>query len=299
MVGKIHLSEKIRSHLPLGDTDSYRLVDGIGDGIPGLYLDEFAGRRLISTSSANLSPELAEWASSLGPAITTYWKHLDQHERKSPSLISGKPVEEPFEISERGIQYLVSFQSGYSQGIFLDQRDNRTRIRERCRPGDTILNTFAYTGAFSICAALEGATSTTLDLSQPYIDWTRKNMKLNGIDPSTQYFCRGDTFHWLRRFGRQKRLFTGIILDPPTFSRDQGGTVFRAEEHYGDLVSLAAACLAPGGWLLCTTNSRRLPNPLFDQMVHSAMPPGASTSQFPMPPDFTGEQYLKSILVET
>ena len=187
MVGKIHLSEKIRSHLPLGDTDSYRLVDGIGDGIPGLYLDEFAGRRLISTSSANLSPELAEWASSLGPAITTYWKHLDQHERKSPSLISGKPVEEPFEISERGIQYLVSFQSGYSQGIFLDQRDNRTRIRERCRPGDTILNTFAYTGAFSICAALEGATSTTLDLSQPYIDWTRKNMKLNGIDPRPKY----------------------------------------------------------------------------------------------------------------
>ena len=299
MVGKIQISEKIRSDLGLGDTDSFRLVDGIGDKMPGIYIDEFAGRRLLSTSSSGLSLELSDWASNLLPPATTYWKRLDQTDRKSPILISGPPVENHFEIAERGVRYLVSFQSGYSQGIFLDQRDNRTRVRDRCQAGDTVLNTFAYTGAFSVCAALAGATTTTLDLSQPYIDWAQRNMELNGIDVSSQYFCKGDTFHWLQRFARQKRLFTGIILDPPTFSRDQDGKVFQAEDHYGHLVSLATACLSPGGWLLCTTNCRRLSSSLFDRIVRAAIPARARLSQFPMPPDFTGEQYLKSILVET
>lgn len=298
MVGKIETSENIRSTLSLGDTDSFRLVDGIGDDLPGIYVDEFAGRRLISTSFPELLPELRDWASSLATPVTTYWKRLDQKDRKSPALISGTPVENSFEISERGVRYLVSFQSGYSQGIFLDQRDNRRRVRDRCQPGDTILNTFAYTGAFSVCAALAGATTTTLDLSQPYIDWARRNMELNGINPSSQYFCKGDTFHWLQRFARQKRRFTGIILDPPTFSRDQNGKVFQAEDHYGHLISLAIACLSPNGWLLCTTNCQRLSRTAFSRIVEAAIPSASRTSEFPMPPDFTGDQYLKSILVE-
>ena len=170
MVRKINISEKLRDTLSLGETNAYRLIDGVGDNLPGIYLDDFAGRRLLSTSSANLSPELRNWAKSLPPAITTYWKHLNQQARDSPSLVAGKPLSEPFEIREYGVRYLISFQSGYSQGIFLDQRENRRRVRERCQSGDTVLNTFAYTGAFSVCAALAGATTTTLDLSQPYLD---------------------------------------------------------------------------------------------------------------------------------
>ena len=298
MVRKIETSENIRSNLSLGDTDSFRLVDGIGDDLPGIYIDEFAGRRLISTSFPELQQELSDWASSLAPSVTTYSKRLDQRDREAPNLISGTPVENSFEILEQGVRYLISFQSGYSQGIFLDQRDNRRRIRDRCQQGDTVLNTFAYTGAFSVCAALAGATTTTLDLSQPYIDWARRNMELYGIDLSSQYFCKGDTFHWLRRFAKQKRFFTGIILDPPTFSRDHEGKVFQAEDHYGHLVSLATACLSPGGWLLCTTNCRRLSGTSFSQIVGSALPSASRMSRFPMPPDFTGDQYLKSILVE-
>lgn len=105
--------------------------------------------------------------------------------------------------------------TGYSQGIFLDQRDHRRQVRERSAPGMRVLNTFAYTGAFSVYAALGGAQTTTLDLAQPCLDWARENFSLNGIDPATQYFCKGDVRRWLERFSRQGRTFHGIILDPP------------------------------------------------------------------------------------
>ena len=122
MVRKINTSEKLRTTLPLGDTDACRLVDGAGDDLPGIFLDDFAGHRLLSTTAPTLSPELENWATSLAPSITTYWKHLDQQAREAPSLVAGTKLTKPFEIHEIGIRYLASFQSGYSQGIFLDHR---------------------------------------------------------------------------------------------------------------------------------------------------------------------------------
>lgn len=290
-------SEERRRKLQLSDTDAYRLVDGEGDLLPGIHLDLFAGRRLISTLDARLPPDLRDWCTKSG--ATTYWKCLDQHDRESPRHVCGALQREPFRIREHGVRYLINFQAGYSQGIFLDQRDNRQRVRKSSRSGDSILNTFAYTGAFSVCAALGGATTTTLDLSQPYLDWARDNMRLNEIDPAAHHFCKGDTFHWLRRFARQGRTFNGIILDPPTFSRDDKGKVFRAEDDYGHLVELAAACLAPNGWLLCTTNCRRLSAPDFEHTVRASLPQTAELTAYAMPPDFSGEPYLKSLFVTT
>lgn len=188
----------------------------------------------------------------------------------------------------------MDMEAGYSQGLFLDQRDNRAEVRHRCTPGSTLLNTFAYTGAFSVCAALAGATTTTLDLAQPCLTWCRENMQLNGIDPTNHYFCKGDVLHWLERFARQKRRFDAIVLDPPTFSRDEKGRIWRVERDYGKLVAKAAACLAPGGWMLCTTNCRKLSPASFRRMVAEGIP-GARLSTSPMPFDFDGEPYLKTI----
>ena len=297
MLQNIKISEKKRAALNLEATDAFRLADGEGDHLPGIEIDSFAGRLLISTTSHNLPLGLRDWAQS--SEQTVYWKRLDQHEMDSPMHLAGAAQEEPFTILERGVRYQVSFHAGYSQGIFLDQRDNRSRVRELCQPDDNILNPFAYTGAFSVSAALGGAVTTTLDLSQPYLDWARENFLLNNIDPATQHFCRGDTFHWLERFAKQGRKFKGIILDPPTFSRDLKGKVFRAEQDYGHLIDLASACLAPGGWLLCTTNCRRLTLQSFEHTVRNALFNQGHFESLPMPPDFTGEPYLKSLLVTT
>ena len=279
------------------ETDALRLVDGEGDGLAGFYLDTFGGRWLASTTARQLHPEVRSWLRSKGAAgRAVYWKQLDQNEKCSPSHLAGPEQKGAFTATESGVDYLINFQAGYSQGIFLDQRLNRRRVLEHSAQGKTILNTFAYTGAFSVCAALGGATTTTLDLSQVYLDWARDNFRSNELDPEQHYFCKGDTFHWLKRFARQGRVFDGIILDPPTFSRDDKGKVFRVEKDYADLVALAGACLSPGGWMLCCTNCRKLDPRDFMRMIREGAP-GIQTMSLAMPPEYTGEPYLKSVWV--
>lgn len=274
-------------------TNAVRLVDGAGDGLPGIILETFAGRWLVSTTGNQLPDELRQWLHEQGNSC--YWKRLDQHQKASPVHLSGPPTAAPFLICENGIQFEISFQAGYSQGIFLDQRDNRAEVRRLMAPGLRLLNTFAYTGAFSVAAAMAGAETTTLDLSQPYLDWARRNLSHNSLDPAAHHFCKGDTFHWLRRFAKQGRKFDGIVLDPPTFSRDEKGKVFRAEENFGELAALAADLLTPDGWLLCSTNCRTMGLNDFQKQLRNAIRRPMSPRHSEMPPDFTGEPYLKSV----
>ena len=282
-----------RTGLLDSQTNAVRLIDGGGDGLPGLILETYADRWLVSTTGDHLPPPVREWIREQG--VTCYWKRLDQHQKESPAHLSGPEVNEPFLIRESGMQLEISFQSGYSQGIFLDQRDNRAEVRRLMAPGLRLLNTFAYTGAFSVAAALAGAETTTLDLSQPYLDWAKRNFTHNSLDPAAHHFCKGDTFHWLRRFAKQGRTFDGIVLDPPTFSRDEKGKVFRVEENFGELAALAAALLTPDGWLLCSTNCRNLGLNEFQKQLRNALRRPLSARHSNMPPDFTDEPYLKSV----
>ncbi|RPJ33922.1 MAG: class I SAM-dependent rRNA methyltransferase [Verrucomicrobiaceae bacterium] len=285
-----------RKPLLTEQTDAVRLIDGAGDGLPGVFLETFAGRWLLSTTANTVPAAVGEWLRDRG--VSCYWKRLDQNQKESPAHFCGPVVSEPFAIRENGIVYEISFHSGYSQGIFLDQRDNRAEVRRRMKPGLRLLNTFAYTGAFSVAAAMAGAETTTLDLSQPYLDWARRNLCHNSLDPAAHHFCKGDTFHWLRRFAKQGRLFDGIVLDPPTFSRDEKGKVFRVENDFGELAALAARVLAPGGWLLCCTNFRGMTPGGFERQLTASLPRPMSAHHTPMPPDFTDAAYLKSVWLE-
>ena len=282
-----------RGFLLTEETDAVRLIDGAGDGLPGIFLETYAGRHLLSMTTGNVLPQVHDWLRTTG--VSCYEKCLDQHQKQSPSLLCGPTVGEPFLIRENGVSFEISFHSGYSQGIFLDQRDNRAEIRRVMRPGLRLLNTFAYTGAFSVAAALAGAETTTLDLSQPYLDWAKRNFSHNGLDPADHHFCKGDAFHWLRRFAKQGRFFDAIVLDPPTFSRDETGRVFRAEQDFGELAALAARVLTPKGWLLCCCNFRGLSPREFERRILSSLPRPMKARHVPMPSDFTGEPYLKSL----
>ncbi len=295
----LHLLQKSvakRAALLDSETNAVRLIDGSGDGLPGLILETYANQWLVSTTGDHLAPAVREWIRDQG--VSCYWKRLDQHQKESPSHLAGPEVTEPFLILENGIASEISFQSGYSQGIFLDQRDNRAEVRQRMAPEKRLLNTFSYTGAFSVAAAMAGAETTTLDLSQPYLDWAKRNFSHNGLDPTAHHFCKGDTFHWLRRFAKQGRTFDGIVLDPPTFSRDEKGKVFRVEENFGELAALAARILAPGGWLLCCTNFRRMTPIEFERQLLTAIPRRLNARHVEMPEDFTDVSYLKSVWLE-
>ncbi len=273
------------------DTNAFRISDGAP--WPGVFIDSLADRLLVSLRDTDLPAALKDMLKATGRPV--YVKRLDKDVKEPPQFLCGRSdVPLRFTIQENGVSYLMDMGAGYSQGIFLDQRDNRAEIRRICRPGMKVLNTFAYTGAFSVCAALAGAQTTTLDLAQPCLSWCRENMALNDIDPDDHYFCKGDALHWMDRFARQGRRFDVIILDPPTFSRDEKGHVWRVEKDYDHLVNLAAAILAPGGRILCSTNCRKLPMAAFRRMVSAGIP-SAELVSVPMPFDFDGEDYLKCI----
>ena len=278
----------------LSDTsDAARLIDAAGDGLPGVILETYAGRHLLSTPRDAIPQPVLTWLHERG--VSCYHKRLDPHHKESPARLCGPEVTEPFLIHEHGICYEISFQSGYSQGIFLDQRDNRAEVRRLMRPGLRLLNTFAYTGAFSVAAAIAGATTTTLDLSQPYLDWAKRNFSHNHLDPAAHHFCKGDTLHWLRRFAKQGRSFHAIVLDPPTFSRNEQGKLFRVQANFGELARLAAAVLEPDGWLLCCSNFRDMTPREFERQLLAALPRPLQPRHSPMPPDFTDTPYLKSV----
>lgn len=188
----------------------------------------------------------------------------------------------------------IDLSAGCSHGIFLDQRLNRRRVFEASR-GRSVLNLFAYACGFSVAVALGGGTATSLDLSQPYLDWGRRNFAANGLDDRAHHWCRGDAFEWLARFARSGRRFDGVILDPPTFSRSGKGRrrrSFRVEDDFGELAAMAAGVLEPGGFLLATTNCRRLSPQGFTAMLESSL--RGAVELFPMPPEYRGEHYLKT-----
>lgn len=271
-------------------TDAFRVVDGTV--WKGVFIDALADRLLVSLRDTSLPRGLRDSLEQTGRPV--FVKRLDKDVKEPPAQICGPQLPLRFAIRENGIQFIMDMAAGYSQGLFLDQRLNRAEVRRRCYPGMTLLNTFAYTGGFSVCAAAAGAVASTLDLAQPCLTWCRENMQANGIDDKKHFFCKGDTLHWLDRFARQGRTFDAIVLDPPTFSRDEKGRIWRVERDYGTLVEKAAACLSPKGWLLCTTNCRKLSHAAFRSMVQAAIP-RAVLSHAPMPPDFDGEDYLKCL----
>lgn len=286
-----------------GQTDALRLLDGAGDGaaFAGLFIDDFAGRWLAQTTRPGQQPpEFLRALPASDRPRSIYWKRLDsrgQHQQ-APIHWAGEPIAEPFAARENGLRYRIDFQSGYSQGIFLDQRGNRLSLRRQMRPGAEALNCFAYTCAFSVAAAAGGAQTTSVDLSRRSLDWGRENFRLNGLDPAAGHaFLAGDVFGCLRRFQKQGRQFDAVALDPPTFSRDRQGRVFRVEDDFGALAALAAPLLAPGGAMLCSSNARRLTATGFRRLLLGALPAGAGAWQLapaPMPPDFTGEPYLQA-----
>jgi len=232
----------------------------------------------------------------------------------SPRHLLGELAPERFLIRENGIQFEVSFGEGYSVGLFLDQRDNRRRLLANhvaadfplfadSPAGKEVLNTFAYTCAFSVCAAKAGARTTSIDLSRKYLEWGKRNFAANEIEASQHQFLHGDVFDWLRRLAKKQRRFDAILLDPPTFSRSKEHGTFQADKDYGKLVRAALQLLNPGGILFASTNAANwAPEDFLAQIsaaVSSLHRRIVQQHYVPQPPDFpitrAEPAYLKAV----
>ncbi len=306
-------------------TNAFRLIHGASDGWTGWFVEKL-GDYLLSQAEGELNPaqreELARLA-KIYSARGAYHKILSRHVRQSkvadasPQLVFGEAAPERFEILENGIRYEMSFNEGYSVGLFLDQRDNRRRfltshiaanfpIPEIGNLKSEILNCFAYTCGFSVCAAKAGARTTSLDLSKKYLEWGKRNFALNGLDPAAHNFIYGDAFDWLRRLAKKGRAFDAIVLDPPTFSQSKETGVFRVEKNFGDLVAAVLPVLKPNGVLLASTNAADWPPEKFLASVEAAVRATkrkiVKQHYVPQPPDFPVSReepaYLKTAWVK-
>ncbi len=291
-------------------TDSFRLVHGASDGWPGWYVERL-GEFLLSQSEQPLTDAQRTHLAALmkrwqlrGAYHKTLLRRVRQSAptQASPQLVLGDAAPDRFAIQENGVKFELSFSEGYSVGLFLDQRDNRRRFLTQHIAGGfsllagaarsekpEVLNTFAYTCGFSVCAALAGARATSLDLSKKYLEWGRRNFALNGLDPAAHDFIFGDAFEWMRRLAKKGRAFNVIVLDPPTFSQSKEQGKFQAERDFGKLVQAALPLLKRGGVLLASTNAARLAPEDFLAQITASMGSGRKITQqhyVPQPPDF-------------
>ena len=305
-------------------TNTYRVIHGASDRSPGWYVERLGGY-LLSLGAQTLSPAQREELARLAKAFSArgvYHKVLTRQVRRvaraeaSPQLALGEAAPERFMVRENGLQFELSFAEGYSNGLFLDQRDNRRRLFTRHvaadfpllaptianQPGE-MLNVFAYTCGFSVCAAKAGARTTSLDLSRRWLDWGKRNFALNQLEPGGHEFIYGEAFDWLRRLTKKGRRFDVVVLDPPTFSQSKESGVFQAEKDYSRLVTAALPLLTAGGVLFASTNAGDWAPDKFlaavDRAIHGAGRRVLQRHYAPQPPDFPISRaepaYLKTV----
>ncbi len=204
-------------------------------------------------------------------------------------------------VEEHGLAYMLRSDRGQAPGLFLDQRRNREWILGEAQ-GRKVLNLFAYTGGFGLCAARGGAEEVVnVDSSRANLEWARENVRLNDLDELLIEFAGVDARQFMRGCRRRGRRFDLIVCDPPSFSRGAEG-VFRIERDLPALLAAAAALLRPGGKMLVSSNYEKWTAPRFEQVVAEALR-GRDAVPGPAPEadaDFEApgaERILKSVLV--
>jgi 23S rRNA (cytosine1962-C5)-methyltransferase len=256
-----------------GATTAYRLVNGAGDGLPGITVDRYGAALVANLYDQGPGSEDALVA-ALARTSGVRAVYLKRRPRSATRLCAaqvsalapaapawGTPAHEVI-VREKGLRFLIRPGTGLSTGLFLDMRETRARVRELAA-GRTVLNLFAYTCAFGVAAALGGSVRVlNIDAARPALEWGRQNYRLNGLSPDPYDFVYGEAFDWLRRLARRGTRFDLVIADPPSFSNVKG-RAFAVSRDYAELVAACARVVAPSGLLLCCANEMRLPRHAF------------------------------------
>ena len=236
-------------------TDAHRLCT-IEDG----WIERFGSDVLISfkrvLARERLLEELQSWAEWVGFPVGRVFARLiptKSERRESPVLVIGDPSESLQTVAtEWYLRFGIDFGTGYSPGLFLDQRENRRYVRH-ITPR-RLLNCFAYTCSFSVCAACNGARTLNIDLSKKYLARGQENFALNKLSTIDHRFITDDVRSVLPRLARKGEKFDAIILDPPTFSRSPEGKTFQVQYDFKSLLISGLAVAERDAHVLVSTN---------------------------------------------
>ena len=312
---KLLLAIKLREPLYNStETTSFRVFNGEGDGIGGLTIDYFAGYYLITWYSKGIFHFRDYIINSLRGLVE--FKAIYQKKRfdekgqyiEEDDFVAGERGQFPILVKENGVNFAVYLNESAMVGVFLDQRDVRNTIRNKYAKGKTVLNTFSYTGAFSVFAALGGATKTTsVDLANRSRSKTIEQFRVNGIDSETQTIVVEDVFNYFKYAAKKQLKFDMVILDPPSFARSKK-FVFSAEKDYKNLLKEAIAITADNGIIVASTNCSSFGMDKFKGFIETAFKESNSRYQlveeFSLPDDFrtikefAEGNYLKVVFVK-
>jgi len=240
-------------------TDAYRLWT-IADG----WVERLGRDVLVSfknqAAREGLTTEYFLWAEAMGfNAQRMFERFLPKRnqERQAPKLILGDSnIGSRSVVMERGLRFEIDFSGGYSVGLFIDQRENRSFVRKSAPK--QMLNCFAYTCSFSLAAAVAGAKTVSVDLSRKSLECGRANFALNDLPATGHHFIADDVFEVLPRLSRKDQKFDLIVLDPPTFSRSHRGKTFQIESDFEGLLIAALEVADRDCRILLSTNCTAL-----------------------------------------
>lgn len=296
-------------------TTAFRWVNGESDGWPGLVLDRYDATLVLKLYTAAWLPRVAEVVDlvrkSLRPGriVLRLSRNIQtiaggQFAKADGEILDGPQLRGPVIFLESGLRFEADVLKGQKTGFFLDQRDNRRKIRSLA-PNRTVLNAFSFTGGFSIYAADGGAISVTdLDISSHALSGSKRNFTLNrsrgNIGDCHHEVIQADAFDWLG--GNTKLKFGLVVLDPPSLAKREAERT-RAISAYTRLASLGIRHLAPNGILLACSCSAHVTAEEFFEAARKA----AQTSKRKFrelettrhgrdhPATFAEAEYLKAI----
>lgn len=311
---RIATALRLREALPAArHTNAMRLVNGESDGLPGLVVDRYADVLVAQFLSAGAERWRDEILDALAQAsgCAAIYERSDAEVRALEGLAPrvgfarGSREARRCPIIEHGLHFRVDVAEGQKTGFFLDQRDNRQRIRALAA-GREVLDAFCYTGGFALAALAGGARRVTaVESSAAALEVARENLAANALGASGIAFVQADVFAFLRRLRDRGERFDLVILDPPKFA-PTAAQVRAAARAYKDINLLAFKLLAPGGLLATFSCSGAIPAPLFQSIVAgAALDAGvearilerfAAAADHPVALEFPEGEYLKGLL---
>jgi len=280
-------------------TDVYRLWT-IADG----WVERLGRDVLVSfknqAARERLTTEYFLWAEAMGfNAQRMFERFLPKRnqERQAPKLILGDSnIGSRSVVMERGLRFEIDFSGGYSVGLFIDQRENRSFVRKSAPK--QMLNCFAYTCSFSLAAAVAGANTVSVDLSQKSLERGRANFALNDLPATGHHFIADDVFEVLPRLSRQDQKFDLIVLDPPTFSRSHRGKTFQVESDFEGLLMAALEVADRDCRILLSTNCTALNQRALEVMARFCLKASRRAGSFhsePRPVEFPPDSGASTI----
>ena len=299
--------EKRRAYYQDDLTTAFRLFNQEGDGFGGLIVDLYGDyavfswynsyvyqiRQTISEAFRQVFPEV------LGTYEKIRFKGLDYES----AHVYGQEAPDFFTVLENGVLYQVFMNDGLMTGIFLDQHEVRGSLVDGLATGKSLLNMFSYTAAFSVAAAMGGASETTsVDLAKRSRELSQAHFEANGLSTDHHRFIVMDVFEYFKYAKRKSLSYDVIVLDPPSFARNKKQT-FSVAKDYHKLISQSLEILNPGGIIIASTNAANVSRQKFIEQIDRGYA-GRSyqiLNQYGLPADFAynkkdeSSNYLKVI----